>query len=309
MPTARQLYSKELDKLINAEYARVATSEVVVRQRVQAVLTQLRDRLARMDAGQFTVATTRQMIVALEASFANLSGQLNTEFGLLVDDTVRRGIEKIIGPMDAVGFAGIPAVNISQGLINTATRFTARLITTDVLPAALAQIESILTQAALTGLSPATAINRIGSILPGAGPFGTIASRATTIYRTESLRMYSIVAEQQLQQTARIVPGMEKEWLHTGIGIQHPRSGHVAYSGTRVKVNGLFEVAPEVGGVPERLRYPRDPLASAANTVSCACSTVEVFPRTAKSRLDDQVLPLLAGLRKGDKTAIKLLAG
>jgi hypothetical protein len=233
--------------------------------------------IQRFDAGTFTVGAVRQTMAGLEKSFAGLNGRISQDFRFLIDDTVENGVQKILGPMAAAGFPGLPPVNISQNLINTATRFSAGLVT-NVTATQMGRISNILTRSTLAGLSPAEAVKRVGTVLPGQGPFASIASRATTIVRTESLRMYSIVAEQQLQESAKQVPGMRKMWLHTGVGLKQPRVTHMRYSGTVVGVNEFFEVAGHPGERAEKLRFPRDPRGSASNVVNCACTVEEIFP-------------------------------
>ncbi len=163
------------------------------------------------------------------------------------------------------------------------------MINDDVLPQGVTRIDNILRRSTLSGLSPSDAITQIGTNLPTQGPFASISSRATTIYRTESLRMYSIVAEQQLQESAKVVPGMRKMWLHTGFGVREPRATHIAYSRTIVDLNDFFEVAGHPGERVEKLRFPRDPTGSPSNVINCGCTVEEIFPDRDPRSPDDAV--------------------
>lgn len=64
----------------------------------------------------------------------------------------------------------------------------------------------------------------------------------------------------------------EVQWLSQRDG--RVRSGHREADGQVRQVGEPFEVAAEAGGTPERLRFPADPRASAANAAGCRCSLV-----------------------------------
>jgi hypothetical protein len=102
--------------------------------------------------------------------------------------------------------------------------------------------------------------------LPAVGHFPTAFHRAEAIYRTEIGRLASMAGQATLGEVARLVPGMKKRWS----AILDPRSRpeHRAAHGQVVAWNEPFTV------MGEQLMYPRDPRASASNSINCRCSSL-----------------------------------
>jgi hypothetical protein len=102
--------------------------------------------------------------------------------------------------------------------------------------------------------------------LPAVGHFPTAFHRAEAVYRTEIGRLASMAQQATLAQTAMMVPGMQKRW--SALLDRRSRPEHAAAHMQTVEWNGQYEV----GG--ERLSYPRDPRASAKNSVNCRCTSL-----------------------------------
>lgn len=88
--------------------------------------------------------------------------------------------------------------------------------------------------------------------------------RARTIVRTELGRAYADAAYRRLVESARVLPGLKKQWRRSGK--IHSRIAHDAVDGQIRSVPDFFLVDGE------RLLFPRDPAASARNTVNCGCT-------------------------------------
>ncbi len=269
-------HAKRVKALIRAQFSRVSRTDRSVAARVERALANLKQRIARISDHRFSAIVLPELEDQLSRSMNGLVADVSEEIRLLIDESARNGVTKVLGPLRAAGISGLPTVAISQNLVNTTSRFVADLITR-IAEEKRVEISEILTDHLLGGKTRAEALKAIGSSLPGAGPFGTISARARVILRTESLRIHSIVAEQQLAESARFIPGLHKQWFHTGIGVQSPRSNHVAFDGTVVPWDEPFELPAKSGGTVT-LRFPRDPLGPPEEVVNCACMVEEVFP-------------------------------
>ena len=126
--------------------------------------------------------------------------------------------------------------------------------------AAVDKINSELALVAIGAESRTQATANIARHLKGSG------ARALTVIRTELGRAYSIAGQERFEQASTVLPGLKKEWRRSGK--IHSRPEHDAANGQIVGVDESFLV----GG--ESLRFPRDPKASAANTVNCGCTSL-----------------------------------
>lgn len=142
----------------------------------------------------------------------------------------------------------------------------------DVARQAIDKINAALAQHLLGVRSLAAAITDIERIL-GTGT----RRRAMTIAYTEVGRAYSSAQYEQMLEQAKILPGLKKRWLHSEK--EHGRPGHIlAADQPPIPVEEPFEIVDLKTGEVESLRFPRDPQASAKNTVNCGCMMVAVPP-------------------------------
>ncbi|MDH3379006.1 MAG: phage head morphogenesis protein, partial [Gammaproteobacteria bacterium] len=135
----------------------------------------------------------------------------------------------------------------------------------------LAQIRAEIQLAAIDAQSLDETMANIQRLLPPSGTGSGVATRAEAIVRTEVGRIHSMAAQNRMESLLEQIPDLQKEWRHSG-RILNARDGHVAASGQRVPVMERFSVAPTVGGTRQQLLYPRDPIATAANSVFCRCT-------------------------------------
>lgn len=131
------------------------------------------------------------------------------------------------------------------------------------------RIHGTLERGLLGGLSPHDVMQEISSDLKAPGPFRYVSFRAEAVMRTETGRVHSKAGDRRMRQAVEHVPGLGKEWIWSGKN----RSTHAAANHQIRAVGYAFNV----GG--EALQYPRDPAASAENTVFCACESVPHMDR------------------------------
>jgi hypothetical protein len=175
-----------------------------------------------------------------------------------MEKTWRAGIDLVDKPLEAAGvrIAGVlPEVDLAQ-LMAMRTFMTGKM--RDVALEAANRINTQLGLAMVGAATPADAVGAIAGILEEGG-----RARAITVVRTELGRAFSAATQQRQEQASQHLPGLRKQWRRSGK--VHSRVTHDAADGQVVDVDEPFLV----GG--EKLMYPRDPKASARNTVNCGC--------------------------------------
>lgn len=164
-----------------------------------------------------------------------------------------------------------PTGRINPGVLLAMRNFLTDRIS-DVSREAIERINSALAQHLLGVRQLSATITEIERILGG----GT-RRRAMTIANTEIGRAYSAAQYEQMLEQAKILPGLKKQWVHSGK--EHGRPGHIiAATYPPIPVDEPFEIVDVKTGEIELLRYPRDPEASAGNTINCGCMMIAVPP-------------------------------
>ncbi|HRQ63891.1 MAG TPA: hypothetical protein PKZ76_03355 [Xanthomonadaceae bacterium] len=181
------------------------------------------------------------------------------------------GTELITAPLAAGGMNFAPRLNdaalaaMQQALTHRISAIT--VVTQNRINAEIAQV--------LIGTRPAAdAITRVTNILGE-----STRRRARTIVYDETGRAYSRSSQDSLSQAAERLPGLRKQWLHSGK--RFPRPDHVAAHGQTQRVNDPYII----DGDP--LMYPRDPSADIAQTINCGCMSVPVTDGSTWRGLDD----------------------
>lgn len=167
---------------------------------------------------------------------------------------IESGVGVVSGAIKAAGIDLMPRIN-PAALRSLEVALTD--LVTDVSLSAKNRINSQIAQVLIGTQGMSDAITAVDRILDG-----PTRSRARTIVQTELGRIHSAATQAGMEEAAKRIP-MKKEWMRSGR--KHPREEHQAAHGQVREVNEPFDV----GG--ERLMYPRDPKASAKNTVNCGC--------------------------------------
>lgn len=164
---------------------------------------------------------------------------------------------------------------LSEQLLEQARNFGAELIT-GITDDARRRVATEINLAVM-GQKPLTdVVKAIGRNLDSPSVFGSIATRALAIYKTEVNRMSNLASVERMKQVRGQVPDLEKEWLHSHQGI--PRPGHLLLDGTRVAVLDTFKLVGKNGTV-YMVAGPHDPVLPAGEVVNCRCHAIPVVTR------------------------------
>ncbi len=174
------------------------------------------------------------------------------------------GIDKVDAPLAA---AGGPRFNISAALgeIDTRQLRAMRAFMTDrigdISLTTANRINNELGLVLIGAKNQHQAAAAIGEMIEGG------RARATTIVRTELGRVYSVAAQERMEQAGKKLPGLKKQWRRSGK--LHPRPHHDAIDGQVRAVDEPFTLANGVS-----LMFPRDPKAPAAESINCGCESI-----------------------------------
>lgn len=92
-------------------------------------------------------------------------------------------------------------------------------------------------------------------------------ARALTIVRTEIGRAFSVAGHLRKQQAGEYLPGLRKQWRRSGK--IHSRVSHDMIDGQVQPIDEPFRL-----GNGTTLMHPRDPRASAKETINCGCESL-----------------------------------
>lgn len=204
-----------------------------------------------------------------------------------IDAAFAAGIDAIGRPLTAAG------VQLAPGFFRIDPRTTAALRAyatdrlADVAAQARASIRSAISQHALGALRRDEAVDLVNRALGGQA-----RRRAMTIVNTETGRGYSFAQYESTLRAAEAGVPLMRRWVKSGK--REPRGSHVEAHDQVVGPDQPFEIFDVRSGGIERLRFPRDPRASAANTVNCGCRVLPVVDGSTF----DQVDPLTGELLK-----------
>lgn len=173
-------------------------------------------------------------------------------------------------------------MGVNPQLVRTAAEYTADLIT-GLASDARQRITREIRLAALGGTSTQDLIDRIGRSLTSPSVFGTVATRAEMIARTEVSRVRSMAYAEQAQEAAGRYPGMKKMWVHstqapgaTAFQTYRARPKHVAIANETAANPIPIDQPFDLGDVTAM--YPHDPALPARHVVGCRCRMVLVAP-------------------------------
>lgn len=179
------------------------------------------------------------------------------------------GINVVEEPLRVVGvYAAFPAIDTT--VLGILQGYGADLVKGLARDAAQ-RINNEITMGLMGQKTPYEVMEAVGANLKDKSIFKSIAARAETITRTEAGRVLEAASQARMSDAAKLVPGLQKQWMH-GQYVRAPRPSHVAAEGQIRNVDEPFDV----GG--EKLMYPRDPAGSPGNTINCSCYTVPYHP-------------------------------
>jgi hypothetical protein len=250
---------RQLDAL-PAEAVRALTEEV---DRVR------RQVLAEIAAGPegFPEYRLRDLARRLADVLGQFAARYETVLGPIQAQMYTAGAELAARPLVDAGVTyAVPQITRRQ--LEVLQGYQASLIS-GVAEDTVRAITSTLRLGALRGESVPEILTRVAGRLDDPGPFGTLATRAEAITRTELGRAQAIATQAGLDETRRFVPDLKKQWQHSGNRGPYRRLGHVEAHGQTRDVDAPFRVRPAPGHRYENLMFPRDAAASPENSVFC----------------------------------------
>ena len=204
----------------------------------------------------------------LQASIHQALGQLGADARAAAEAGATRawraGIDLVDAPLDAALGLDVPGFRVATLLPAVDTRQLMAMrpfLTGKMRGVSTALADRINTELGLAMIgtrNTGETTARIAGLLKTGG-----RTRALTIVRTELGRAYSIATQERMSQAAGILPGMRKQWRKSGK--LHSCPAHDAADGQTREVDKPFVV----GGT--QLMFPRDPAASASETINCGC--------------------------------------
>jgi hypothetical protein len=233
---------------------------------------QIREELGAAALTSWDVTSLNQLLSGVENAIGQFETAAKARMKTMLDDSWRQGIALVDAPLATAG--------ISTGGFHLATTVLDILKDTafhrvgGLSNAAWEQIRGELTLGILGGKTPQQVANSIGLNLKSPSIFGSIAGRAEVITKLEMGRVFSQASQLRMDQAARYVPGLEKQWRHAG----HPKTArptHVAADGEHVPVDQPFNI----GGV--KMMFPRAPGAPLEEVINCGCDHVPYHARWA----------------------------
>lgn len=170
------------------------------------------------------------------------------------------GQELVTAPLEAGGLsivANLPEIDPQQ--LNAIRTFMVSRMA-DITERTASAIVSELGLVIIGAQSPSDAIAAIADRLDD-------RSRATTVVRTEIGRVFSVAANERMQQARELVPGIQKQWRRSGK--IHSRLNHDAIDGQIRDVDQPFTLGNGI-----EIMFPRDPSAPPSETINCGCESL-----------------------------------
>jgi hypothetical protein len=169
-------------------------------------------------------------------------------------------------PLEAAGIAvtnSLPPLDTAM-LMAMSSFMTNRI--QDVGAQAISRINAQLGLVMIGAESPGEAVSTITDILGEES-----RERAITIMRTELGRVHAVAAQQRMEQAAKYVPGMGKQWRRSGK--IHSRENHDAIDGQIQLVEKPFALVAK-DGTDLFMMHPHDPTAPAGEVINCGCVSI-----------------------------------
>lgn len=280
--TPQERYARELDALL----AQVGRLEEQAVRRALALLTEARRRivarLAEVPEGAFLASWLPRLQAEIERAMRGYAVQ----YGRYLDEQAREmfglAARTVGGPLKAAGLA-LRLPGLDPNLLDILQGFRAGLVT-GVADDAIRAMTTELQLGALGGLSPFQLQRRVADILRtqpnAAGVFGTVASRAEAITRTELNRAFNLASEasnQQLVQAAeQTFPEWRprKRWLNAGDARVRPAHRRAELLVQRPLMDGGEFVLVDEKGQSHKARHPLDARLPASLSVKCRCRVI-----------------------------------
>ena len=201
-----------------------------------------------------------QLRASLERALEDFAQKYSVDMRGVQREFWEQGIDSVDLPLREAGILqAIPEIDAQ--MLSVLQGFSADLVT-GLSKDAIKKISQEVTLGMMGGKSPYEVMGAVGRNLKDKSIFKSIKDRAETIVRTEAGRVYEAAGQARKEAAAAVVPGLQKQWYY-GHSPKMPRLDHMAADGQVRGVDQPFDVSGE------QLMYPKDPAASAKNTIRC----------------------------------------
>ena len=239
---------------------------------------------AILSASEPLSGSLRGLLAEIDTLIVTFQREFSGVMARHVEAAAQAGDDAVLSDLRAARLeVPLAYLGVSPTLVRMASAYVADLVT-GLSSDARARISREVRLAALGGMSTTQLIDNIGRNLTDPSVFGTIATRAEMIARTEVSRLYSMAYAEQSTESAQRYPGMRQVWEHsqsspgfTAFQTRNSRPNHIRVwqetSANPIPVGALFDLG---GGV--MARYPHDPNLPAKEVVGCRCRIRLVAP-------------------------------
>ena len=265
MPDNKKNFIKRVDRVIDQNEKMTDKEIIRVNDILKRAGSDIDNILRSTSSTQWQQFYLPKLKDQINGRLADLTRELESrtvsdqkEFALYSDDVADELLR-------SQGFPDMPVI-IDPMTVDATTTLTAELVKT--VPENLrTKLSTTLSLGMFSGKSIIEVAEDISK------DFDISMGKADRIVKTEFMRTQSIVQEVRYAEIAKTQTLM-KGWRHSGKA--DARQGHLeaqmTYSGDgMILFESDFKVRPTANQSYEFMQFPRDPRASAANTVSCGC--------------------------------------
>lgn len=261
----KQAFLKARAAELKLRAALLATTRDDVIKLLKQALEQVKALLAEFptEYETYRLPLLQQQIEQVLTTFGNSSAEILAQGAT---KAWAGGQSLVTAPIEAAGIrvaAGLPALD-TRMLMAMRSFMTDRI--KDIGRAATAKINAQLGMVLIGAQSPGDTVGSITMILGEES-----RDRAITITRTELGRVHAVAAQQRMEQAAKRVPGLGKQWRRSGK--LHSRANHDAVDGQVQPVLNPFQLATK-NGEPLLMMHPHDPTAPAGEVINCGCIAI-----------------------------------
>jgi len=264
-----------IKKIIKEKDEGIKSVDRAIYDLLKELQTQAIAEIKEAAVGTWDAYHLNQVLTSIEHQIAIFKPRIKSELNEGLNDAWMQGQNIIDKPLLTINIH--TGWYLSTDILDTLKTFSFfRLdkLTDD----AWLNIKSELHLGVIGGKSPAEVVKAIGRNLTSPSIFGTIANRAEVIAGTEIGRVFSMATQLRMEEAAKHVPGLKKQWWHAGHP-KLPRPTHVASNGQIVPVDKPFNV----GGV--KLMFPRAPGAPLGEVIGCGCDSIPWHDKWGSSEL------------------------
>lgn len=259
----------EIKRVIREKEAGLRSGQSAVLAILKALQRDVLASLGRAAISSWDEMHLGQVLDAVELQINGFTTRMKSQVGGMVEEGWGLGVEMVDAPLAATS-VDVGGFYISTSSLEVLKDFSFTKVK-GLSSSAMDKIKTELTLGVLGQKTPQEVATAIGLNLKGRSIFTSIAARAEVIAKNEMGKAFSKATQLRMEEAAKHVPGMEKQWVHAGHPKQ-PRESHLWADGTHVAVNKKFNV----GGV--KMMFPRDPAAPLGETINCGCDHVPYHP-------------------------------